>query len=190
MWFYLGRDISHKERSLLNKMPQIKLLNNSNFQELKVLINLCSDWRAKQEINEKTMAWKEYYTPEKIKEKLAKNKVYGLFQNDFLIGVVSLGKDAPDYYELERNNVFYKILDSNPTYLSMLAVNPKFHKNGFASILLDFSEKVSKQNSKSIRIDILKEVIPLKNFYEKRGYKIVKEMSDNDDTMNYYEKEI
>ncbi len=169
-------------------MQQIKLLNNSDFKELKELIDLCSAWRAKQGINEGPKAWKDYYTSEMILEKLTKNRVYGLFIDNILIGVVSLGEIAPDYYELSKNNIYYKIKDSNPVYLSMLAVNPQYHKNGFASILLDFSEKISKETSKSIRIDVLKGVSSLANFYKKRGYVLIKEMSDKENSSDYYEK--
>lgn len=164
---------------------KIMLLGISNFDELKDLINTCSDWLSTKGFHH----WREYYLEDKIKEKLLKTKVYGLFVNGKLICSVSLSNFPPNYYE-KKMLKFFKIKDTYATYLSMLAVYPKFHKNGIASKMLKFSEEIVKEKSNSIRIDVLKSLNELNRFYEKRGFMLVKEISEKDEEMNYYEKKV
>lgn len=164
---------------------EIRLLDISNFDELKELIITCADWLSSQGFHH----WSEYYSKDRIKEKLLKTQVYGLFIDQKLICSVSLSNIPPNYYE-KKDFKFFKIKDSNPTYLSMLAVYPKFHKKGIASKMLKFSEEISKKNSNAIRIDVLKVLKELNNFYEKRRFSIVKEISKRDVEMNYYEKKL
>ncbi len=164
-------------------LEELRQLNISDFNQLEKLITSCSDWLSSEGFDN----WKEYYTSEIIMKKLLNSIVYGLFVGKELIGCISISNVMP-VYSISEDLKYYTFQDKNPTHLSMLAVSPKYQKQGLATKLLEFSEKLARKKSKAIRLDVWKKNLDLNKFYIKRGYVLVPEISAKDEDINYYEK--
>lgn len=81
-------------------------------------------------------------------------KMFGLYEQEKLIGYVSISVDQDNNAELHN-----------------LAVLPEYRNNGFGKRLLDYCEaKANKMRCNKIKIDIIDENAILKNWYIKNGF--------------------
>jgi diamine N-acetyltransferase len=80
--------------------------------------------------------------------------MFGLYENEQIIGYFSLSKTAEQEYELHN-----------------LAVLPEFRHCGCGKMLLDYAkERVGEQGGNKIKIGIIDENTVLKNWYEVNGF--------------------
>ncbi|MFZ5955869.1 MAG: GNAT family N-acetyltransferase [Nanoarchaeota archaeon] len=167
-------------------VQEIIKCNEENLEEIWNIVKSCSEW-----LTEKGMThWIDYYTKEIVDKKLIKTEVYGLSLDENLIGCVSLSKSKPAYYRATHLKNF-KNQNAEAVYLSMLAILPKFHENGFASKLIDFAEEKTKNLGIGfIRLDAYKPFERLNEFYIKRNYKLVQTRILDRLGMNFYEKSL
>ncbi|HEY8421246.1 MAG TPA: GNAT family N-acetyltransferase [Thermoclostridium sp.] len=81
-------------------------------------------------------------------------QMYGLYEQDKLVGYVSISVD-----------------DNNAAELHNLAVLPGYRHKGYGKSLLDFCEKKAKEmGCNKIKIDIIEENKVLKDWYLKNGF--------------------
>lgn len=115
--------------------------------------------------------WSDWYTKEKVEEKLEDWDVYLAYRNSKAVGTMSVSEKKLGYYLQESIDMFAEP-KARALYISMLGVKPNFQKQGVASDLLKKTEKVAKEKEiEYIRFDCREEYIDLVNFYLKRGYK-------------------
>lgn len=78
-------------------------------------------------------------------------------------------------------------LDSKAAYLSMIAVNPDYKRQGFGIELLRKMEKISKEEGMLlIRLEVSKQNIAAQSFYKNAGYYFIEE----NDTSIFMEKSL
>ena len=80
--------------------------------------------------------------------------MYALFEDEKIIGYMSLSKETDDIYELHN-----------------LAILPEYRHKGFGKQMLDFAkETVKSLGGTKIRIGIIEESTVLKNWYIANGF--------------------
>lgn len=80
--------------------------------------------------------------------------MFGLFQENKIIGYMSLSKESDTAFELHN-----------------LAILPQYRHKGFGAMMLDYAkEAVKKLGGCTIKIGIIEESTVLKNWYEANGF--------------------
>jgi len=115
--------------------------------------------------------WDDVYPNIEIIEADIKAKqAYGYFENEQLAGYIALN----EHFDLEYNDLNWQFPDDRPLIVHRLAVNPKCQGLGIAKALMQFAEKMAKENGyATIRLDAFSGNVKALQFYDKLGYLFV-----------------
>lgn len=111
-------------------------------------------------------AWKKYNTAKRISQQLKEKKIYCTFLNGDLVGTIAIKENE----------------------LSGFYTNFKIRNKGIGSELLQFIEKIARQNH--IRKLYLVATPSAVLFYQKRGFKLLKEITTTFYGIDYQEFEM
>ncbi len=156
--------------------------SRGDLESVWAIIKSDSDWLAEKGLDH----WRKYYTREKIAQKIGGSEVYLAYQNNDLVGTVTLDTNPVEYYRPEEMNQFTDP-DASGLYVTALAVLPDKQGQGIASELMEFADSEAKKKGvKYVRFDCRAAYTDLVNFYKKRGYKVAGETVDEEDNNELY----
>lgn len=122
--------------------------------------------------------WSNYYTIDRLKEKLEKQIVFLFYEDNLAIAVVFLS-DNDLYYYSKIDVAKFANPKAKGIYISTLSVRPECQGRGITSQIISFCEKYTLQNDgKYLRLDCFGEDELLVNFYKKNGFVVVGPMSE------------
>ncbi|PKA82997.1 ribosomal protein S18 acetylase RimI-like enzyme [Ulvibacter sp. MAR_2010_11] len=143
------------------------MIRHAKPSEIEKIITITRACAAKM-VSENIFQWNEFYpNKEAFQKDMVRNELYVLLHAEEIVGciVISSVKDA------EYDDITWLTKDSAHYYIHRLAVNPQFQGRGCARLLMDFAEKLGRENNKaSIRLDTFSQNLRNQKFYEARGY--------------------
>ena len=124
---------------------------------------------AKDMINKGIYQWNENYpNAEAFLKDIDRNELYVLTNENKILGCIVISNFMDDEYHAIK---WLTESDKN-IYIHRLAVHPDFQGQGFARQLMDFAEKLAReQKFTSVRLDTFSQNNRNNKFYESRGYK-------------------
>lgn len=153
--------------SLTNRLATIQ-----DIETIATIISACST-RLK---NRQLPDWSNYYSIDRLTEKLNTQKAYLFYLETSAIGVVFVS-DKDLYYYTEDDIQKFTGQSLKSLYISTLAINPEFQHRGFASQIIQFCKDLAKQQGiKYLRLDCNGSDQPLVDFYHRRGFVTVSPM--------------
>jgi GNAT superfamily N-acetyltransferase len=168
-------------------MRSIKKLNEQNISDAWIIIKECSDWLYGSGLEH----WKNYYTLQRMKDKLKYADVFCLYEDETPVATVSLSMQSPEYYSPIDLGYFSDISSQKIVFMSSLGVRPDYQGKGYAKELLRFSEKYAKDNGcNAIGFDARQKYAKLIEFYIKEGFIEVGEMDDEGESYVLFEKRL
>ena len=146
-------------------------------------------------------------------DEIARNNLWVSFTNDKLSGVIAITTDQPpeylgeNFHVNEWHNIIYIFIKHFTLEVGWdlseicvvphrLAVSPKFHRAGIATMLMQQAEVIARERSlKFVRVDTCSKNVLAKSLIEKLDYVFVGELVNGfplarDSTFLCYEKRI
>lgn len=167
--------------------PKIRLCCESDLDTAFSLLNDCANWLASKGMDH----WKGTIDKNKLASKISEKELYLLSLDSCIIGTIIISKSAPAYCDSVSS--FWKNPSASFYYISKLAIHPDFHKNGYASLLLEFVNSLAIKNKiEFLRLDCVSNYSSLNDFYKKRGYVFVgsRNLYPPGPHCNFYEKKV
>jgi ribosomal protein S18 acetylase RimI-like enzyme len=112
--------------------------------------------------------WTDNYPrPEHLAQDIEDGCLYALTEGNEVAGVVAVN----EMQDAEYATIDWQDKDGKCMVIHRLAVHPKYQRQGFATMLMDFAEAHAATNTyTSIRLDAYSGNQDSCRFYEKRGY--------------------
>ncbi len=112
--------------------------------------------------------WNEHYpSPFVFEHDISRNELYVLEKQNTIIGIIVISTKK----DLEYETVKWLTPNGGSYYIHRLAIDPKFQRQGYAHLLMDFAEDLARTNGIiSIRLDTFSQNSGNQKFYESRGY--------------------
>jgi GNAT superfamily N-acetyltransferase len=144
----------------------IRLANEDELPAMHAILTLCGE--AMHRI-QGLSHWYPYGSFEEFRQRVGIGKVYGLYEDEFLVGTFCLSVSIPPYY-------FYpQIAWGNPEakalYFSKFGILPVLQKRGLGSWTMNVVDKlVEGDGYEALRFDAVSRNKSLIRFYENLGY--------------------
>lgn len=156
----------------------------SNLKEVHHVMDTCTQWLVLQNLKH----WVNAYPLETLKGKIAKNIVYLIQENQKVIGTISLSKKRTLYYT-DADDQYWQEPKAEAIYMSGLAVLPKQMGKGYATKLIEYAEEKNRQKGiKFLRFDAVAHYKSLIQFYQKKGFEIVRKRKAYEYEHYFFEK--
>lgn len=128
-------------------METIRLVKADEANDIFLVYRECAKYHAEKGF----FQWDETYpTLDIVKNDIELGQLFGIYQEDECMGIISLNHDEPKEYA----NLTWNDQSTNYIIIHRLCINPKHMKKGLAKKLMSFSEKWTKDNGfSSIRLD-------------------------------------
>jgi ribosomal protein S18 acetylase RimI-like enzyme len=166
---------------------EIVKLDEQNIEDAWLVIKECSDWLLDNELDH----WANYYTLERMKEKLKLGSVFCMYEGKTPVATVSLSIESPEYYSPTDLTCFSHVADDKTVFISSLGVRPAYQGKGYAKDLLRYCEKFARENGyRAVGFDVRRKYAKLIEFYIKRGFVEVGDMNDEGESYVLFEKVI
>ncbi len=148
---------------------EVTIANLQDIDRIWEIISANAQWL----LNYKGLShWSSYYTKDLIVEVCKTKTVFVLKNEHGVVGLIAISDHMPDYYTEPSKEALTKLIPP-VLFLSMLAVDPAYHRHGFANILLDFIEKYAKDNKyKTVCLDCRAEDTSLVAWYLRKQFGI------------------
>lgn len=167
--------------------PKIRLCSESDLDTVFSLLNDCANWLSSKGMDH----WNGAIDKNKLASKISEKELYLLSLDSCIIGTIIISKSAPAYCDSVSS--LWKNSSGSFYYISKLAIHPDFHKNGYASLLLEFAHSLAIKNKiEFLRLDCVSNYSSLNEFYKKRGYVFVgsRNLYSPGPHCNFYEKKV
>lgn len=149
-------------------MQNIRLIDKSEIDSVMEIIN-----DAKKLLSKDSLQWQQGYPNEKrMLEDISQSWLYGLYEDNYLIGIVSLvpGLNV-DYVKIFNGNWTFKTGDNDST-IHRIAVRDGYHKLGIGYKLVDFCVEESRRRGySSVKSDTHTKNIAMQTLLLKCGFK-------------------
>lgn len=164
----------------------IKQITTENWTDAWLIVEEVSKWLSEQGLNH----WSDYYTQEIIKDKVVKDLVFVLYEDDKPVGVGAICSSAPEYYSTEDCKNFTSVNKS--AFLTTLGVIPSKQGKGYGKLLVKSREEFlsTNKNYDFICFDAKASYVELIIFHLKNGYKIVGFILDEGEYYYLFEKKL
>lgn len=111
--------------------------------------------------------WHPYMSLENFQQRVKTALVYGIYDNNKLIGTFNLSTNSRSYYTLDM----WQNPEAKAVYLGQLAIHPNYQGRKIGSWCLQEVEKIAHElGYQVIRFDCVERHPWLCKFYEKAGY--------------------
>lgn len=143
------------------------MIRKGSTEDIDVLIGLTKSC-ARHMISNGIFQWNDHYPSRTAFEKdVKRQELFVLEVNSSIVGCIVISTFMDEEYE----NVGWLTESDKNLYIHRLAIDPNYQKKGYAKQLMDYAEKVAKNNGFiSIRLDTFSQNQRNINFYELRGY--------------------
>lgn len=151
----------------MSETTKIEKVGIEKLDEVWEIVREGSEWLSKEKGLDH---WSNWYTRERVKEKIEEWDVYLVYRGDVPVGTMAVSDEKMGYFLQESIHMFAEP-KAKALYVSMLGVKLKFQGQGIATDLLKKAEEITKDKGiKYVRFDCRKEDSDAVNFYLKRGY--------------------
>ncbi|MEM9951588.1 MAG: GNAT family N-acetyltransferase [Chloroflexota bacterium] len=114
--------------------------------------------------------WHPFPSSERFLEHLEGKEVFGIFQDNLLIGTFNISTQPEPYY-LDDMSAYWSGLDLETMYFSAYAILPAFQQQGIGSwCMSEVDQLVQERGYPQVRFDAVNTHPKLKAFYRKNGY--------------------
>jgi ribosomal protein S18 acetylase RimI-like enzyme len=141
-------------------------IRNCKPEEIDAILDIVK--KAIQSMNDNNIfQWDEVYPDRKLLlNDIEKQELYAIEQGKNVTGFMALNETQSPEYETIKWKFGGRVL-----VVHRLTIDPKYQRQGFANILMDFAEKKAfSENYNSIRLDAFVNNPAAFTLYEKRGY--------------------
>jgi GNAT superfamily N-acetyltransferase len=165
---------------------EIKQAKSTDLVEVLYLLKVCiGDMNAKG-----LMHWNSAFPGnEQIRKDLLDGSIYLAKDRGVCKGMVTLNDIEPEEYR----ELKFPENDTKPLYLNRLAVHPKWHGRGIASIMVDFAQKMAREKGYTcIRLDIFQSAEDARQLCKKLSFKEIGSFQANYQRIPFicYEKQV
>lgn len=153
-------DFREKQIQHLHQSLTLRLVNESDIPELRVLVNTAYKELADRGLNYTAT----YQDEEKTRQRVHKGRAFVLVENKKILATI--------LFSIENH-----FTQRHTAYVGQFAVLPEYKKKGLGTILLEHCEKLAKEEGfEGIQLDTAIPATHLVNWYMSRGYQIVGEI--------------
>lgn len=143
------------------------MIRKATYEDIDAILEVTKSC-AKHMIEKNILQWNEHYPNALAFENdVKRNELYVLEKDKTVLGCIVIST----YMDEEYIPIKWLTPSESNIYIHRLAINPAYQGKGYAQQLMNFAEKLAKDNNyKSIRLDTFSQNRRNQEFYEKRGY--------------------